>query len=488
MTQEVHTRPLPPNGAPTAAAADPTLIDRVDRVLEGLWHFLSSMRVAMVIMLAIAALGVIGSLVIQAPPGTLDNASAKTTWLDEIRPKYGGWTNILDTLQVFQIFNSIYFRVLVAGLTISLVACSVHRIPGIWRTATKPRVDVGPAFFQHAPQHEAIVARRTADETRSIVERVFRERRYRTLVGGDDEISLYADRFRWVPIAGLVGHLSLVVILAGGIVGAMFGYRDAGFTISEGQTLPVAAEPGLSLQLIDFTDRYDTVTGSPIDYASQIVVFKDGAEIDRHTVRVNDPYRYGATSVYQAFFGAAAVVTVKDAAGNTLLSEGVPMAWRTTADNRPVGSITIPGASNVIWIVGTLGGGDSMIKPGQVQVELYSAGSAAQIASGVVDQGVATTFGDLTVTFERETQFTGFNIARDPGVMLIWLGSALLFLGFVVRFTVPHKRVWARIVGRPNGGAVVAMAGLGGRDVAGGSDFDTLVNDVRAALQAPAQS
>ncbi|MDP2350942.1 MAG: cytochrome c biogenesis protein ResB, partial [Chloroflexota bacterium] len=435
-----------------------------------------------------AALGVLGSLVIQAPTGVLDDAAAKTSWLAEVRPKFGGWTNVLDTLQIFQIFNSLYFRILVAALTISLIACSVHRIPGIWRTATKPRIDVGPQFFEHAPQREAIVVRRTAAETQAIVEGVLRARRYRTQVMGDETVSLYGDRFRWIPIAGLVGHLSLVVILAGGIVGTMFGFRDSGFTIAEGQTRAVAAEPGLSIELLDFTDRYDTVTGSPIDYASQIVVFKDGAEIDRHTVRVNDPYRYGATSIYQAFFGAAAVVTIKDAAGNTLLDEGVPLAWRTTADNRPVGSITVPGVNNVIWLVGTLGSGDKMIKPGQIQVELYAPGGSSQIAADVVDQGVATQFGDLTITFERESQFTGLNVARDPGVMLIWLGSALLFLGFVIRFTVPHKRVWARIVGRPNGGAVLAMAGLGSRNVAGADDFDNLVNDMRTALLAPAQS
>ena len=289
MTEEVHSRPLPPNGAPAAAAVGPKLMDRVDRVLEGLWHLLSSMRVAMLIMLAIAALGVLGSLVIQAPTGVIDDAAAKASWLAEVRPKFGGWTSVLDTLQVFQIFNSIYFRILVAALTISLIACSVHRIPGIWRTATKPRIDVGPQFFEHAPQREAIVVRRTADETLTIVEGVLRGRRYRTQVTADGTVSLYGDRFRWVPIAGLVGHLSLVVILAGGIIGTLYGYRAAGFTIAEGQTLAVAAEPGLSIQLLDFTDKYDTVTGSPIDYASQIVVFKDGAEIDRHTVRDNDP-------------------------------------------------------------------------------------------------------------------------------------------------------------------------------------------------------
>ena len=124
MTEEVHTRPLPPAGAPTAAAAGPTTMDRVDRALEWLWHFLTSMRVAMVLMLAIAALGVIGSLVIQARPGVVNDPAAKAGWLDEIRPKYGGWTGFLDALQLFQIFDSVLFRVLVAALTISLIACT----------------------------------------------------------------------------------------------------------------------------------------------------------------------------------------------------------------------------------------------------------------------------------------------------------------------------------------------------------------------------
>ena len=61
----------------------------------------------------------------------------------------------------------------------------------------------------------------------------------------DGTLHLYADRFRWAPFAGLIGHLSLVVILAGAIVGSTFGYRDSGFTIAEGATLPVAAEDGL---------------------------------------------------------------------------------------------------------------------------------------------------------------------------------------------------------------------------------------------------
>ncbi len=486
MTHEVNTRRLPPSAAPASKAAGPGAMDRVDALLEGLWHLLSSMRVAMVLILLLAVLGFVGSLVIQAPTGVLSDPSAKADWLNGIRPRFGAWTGIMDTLQLFQIFNSIEFRILVAALTISLIACSIHRIPGMIQTATRPHVDVGPAFFEHAPQHEAIVVRRSPAETLAVVQGLLKGKHYRTLVTDDGALHLYADRFRWAPFAGLIGHLSLVVILAGAIIGSTFGYRDSGFTIAEGSTLPVAAEPGLSIKLINFTDSYYTSTGAPEDYASQVVLYKDGQQVATHTIRVNDPLRYGDTTFYQAFFGSAAVMTVKDAKGNVLVSQGVPLAWTTQTDNRPIGSLNIPGTNYVGWVVGTLGNGDTTIQPGQMKLELYTADTGTAVASKVLDQGTPATVGDLTVTFDRESQFTGLNVARDPGVTLVWLGALLLLVGFVIRFTIPHKRLWARITTRPNG-AVLGLAALGNREAVLATEFDNLVNDIRAALQAPAR-
>ncbi len=242
MTHEVNSRPLPPAAAPApAAAAGPSAMDRVDGALEGLWHLLSSMRVAIVIMLGIAILGVIGSLLMQMPAEAIADPARRSVWLDGVRPRYGGWTDVFNSLQLFEVFSSILFRILVAALTISLIACSIHRIPGVIRTARNPRIDVGPAFFEHAPQHEAIVARRSAAETLGIVEGVFRGRRYRVLSTDDGTVHLYADRFRWAPVSGIVGHLSLVLIMLGAIVGGMYGYRNPQFMVSEGETLPVAA-------------------------------------------------------------------------------------------------------------------------------------------------------------------------------------------------------------------------------------------------------
>ncbi len=487
MTQEVERRSLPPASQTTPAVAGPSVMDRVDWGLEALWHFLSSMRVAMVIMLAIAVLGVLGSLLMQIPRDVVGDAQREALWVDSVRPRYGGWTDVLSTLGLFNVFNSILFRILAAALTISLIACSIHRIPGIVRTIAHPRVDVGPAFFEHAPQHEAIVARRSVEDTAAMVAGVLRQRRYRTLSTEDGTVHLYADRFRWAPFAGLVAHLSIVLIIAGAIIGGMYGYRNPEFMVTEGQTLAVAAEPGLSIQLLDFTDKYDPTTGAPIDYASTIAVFKDGTQIDNHVVRVNDPYRYGGLTFYQAFFGPAVLVTVKDAEGQVLLeSTGVPLAYSDDNGAR-YGVVPIPNSSYTAEIEATTGNDDPAIKPGQVKFGIYTSGATSFTDAQVIDQGTPTPVGDLTVTFERETQFTGLNVARDPGVPLIWIGATLLFLGFVIRFTIPHKRLWARISSRPNGGAVVGVATLTQKDVAAGTEFEQIVSDIRAALSAPAR-
>jgi cytochrome c biogenesis protein len=168
-------------------------------------------------------------------------------------------------------------------------------------------------------------------------------------------------------------------------------------------------------------------------------------------------------------------------------STGVPLAY-STSDGARYGILPIPNTPYNAEIQATTGGSDPFIKPGQVQFGIYTSGASSFADAAVIDQGTPAQVGDLTVTFERESQFTGLNVARDPGVPLIWIGSALLFIGFLIRFMVPHKRIWARIVSRPNGGAVVGLATLAQKDVTAGTEFEHLVSDIRAALSAPTKA
>jgi cytochrome c biogenesis protein len=478
---QIVNPPMP--GWPMAAR----LTSGVDRALEHVWHSMLSMRTAALLMLALAALGLVGALVTQAPPEVLQDPRAKAAWIAQVRPTYGGWTDVLDALQLFQVFSSGLFRLIVVALGLSLIACSIRRAPGAWRIVTRPRIDVGRAFFEHAPQRGTLVVRRRPAATLAAVRAVLDDHHYRTLITEDSVIHVYAERFRWSQLAGLVGHLSLVVILAGGVIGATFGYRNDSFTVADGSTRPVAAESGLSLKLVSFTDSYDAATGVPDDYASQVVLYDNGREVTRHTIRVNDPLRYRDVTFYQSFFGSAAVVTVSDAHGQ-LVSEGVPLAWRSAVDGRPSGAFSIPGTNYVGWVTGTLGSGDTLVQPGQVDLRLFTADGGQPVAERLLDQGSPSQVGDLTVTFDRESQFAGLIVSRDPGVYLVLLGAILLFGGFGLRLLLPHRRLWARIAPGAHGGAVLAMASLRGRDATLGTEFERIVTDIRTALTASAPS
>jgi cytochrome c biogenesis protein len=483
MTHTTQTEKLA--GGPPVAAERP---GSVDSALERLWSFLTSMKLALILMLAFAALTLVGALVIQAPAGVMDDPQAKAEWLAGIRPRFGGWTDLLDRLQVFTVFTSIWLRVIGALLAASLIACTVQRIPGTWRTMTKPHVNVGPAFFEHAPQHEAMTFHRAPAEVLETTRAVFRRHHYRTLTEDDGSVHLYFDRNRWAPWSGLIAHAAVVVILGGAMVGSMLGFRDGQFMLAEGATSAIPKIAGATITLNTFKDTYNTTTGAPLDYVSNVTVTQDGQPVLTQDVRVNEPLRYNGVSFYQAFFGPAAVVTVKDGEGAVLYSQGVPLAWEASNGGNKVGSFTLPDRDLVVWVVATTGADDPSVKPGQVAVELYKASTGEAVTQKSIDQGVATTIEGLSFTFDREAKYTGLSVASDPGTPIVWLGCFLLVAGFAVRLYVPYRRAWGRLTARPDGGTSLSIAAVGRKDTGFDEEFTTIVTDIRQALAAQAQS
>jgi cytochrome c biogenesis protein len=485
MAQNVTTNELAGGSVPAPTAER---MNSVDSALDRLWHFLTSMKLAMVLMLVFAALGLVGTLVIQAPVGVMDDPQAKAEWLASIRPKFGGWTDLMDRLQFFEMFTSVWLRAVGALLAASLVACTVHRIPGTWRTMRHPHVAVGPAFFEHAPQHEAMTFHREPDQVLVEATGVFKRHHYRTVTENDGTVHLYAVRNNWAPWAGLVAHISIVVILAGAMVGSMWGFRDSQFMLAEGATSAVPTVAGATITLNSFKDTYNTTTGAPLDYVSDVTVKQDGQAVLQQQVRVNEPLRYKGISFYQAFFGPAVVLTVKDAEGATVFSEGVPLAWTANNGGNKVGSFTLPDQNLTVWVVATTGPNDPDIKPGQVAVELYKSDTGDAVIQKSIDQGAATEIEGLTYTFDREAKFTGLSVANDPGTPLVWLGCILLVVGFVIRLYVPYRRVWGLLVARPGGGTSLSIAAVGRRDTGFDTEFTTIVTEIRQALTAKAQS
>ena len=454
-------------------------------LLGRVWRFFISVRLALVLILVLAAAVLAGTLLDQAPPSVIADPATYQQWLDRAETKYGYWTKVFDFLQLFNVFHSFWFKAIIALLTANIIICTVNRWKGIRTTVFQPRVRMTETFFQHARYNASLEAAMPVQTAAERLKRSLSRSHYRVRTDADAQsIAVYADRNRFSKFGTFLSHLSLVLILAGTVIGGMWGFKDPEFVVPEGTIRELGLGTDISVKLEHFTDEY-YLEGPPKDFRSDIVIYEGGREVKRGTTRVNSPVSYKGIKFHQAFFGQTAVMAVKDESGAVVYSEGVPLAWQTREGSRPVGSFDVPESSRTVYVIGPISGeNDPLVPAGEMRVEVYRKDSGSLVAVENVTQGTPEDVGGLNVTFVRETRFTGLKVVKDPGANLIWVASTLMVIGLVMLFYFPHRRLWALCKPRPDGTAEVRLGMTAQRDISLDQEFKRLRDRVERALGA----
>ena len=340
---------------------------------------------------------------------------------------------------------------------------------------------MGETFFTHAPLKATVLASAGPDTAIDDVRTVLKSHRFRTITDpGDDEVNLYADRFRWGPFGTVIAHVSFVIILVGFFLSATTGFKNTNFVAPVGSTVQVGNGTGLSVKAMSFNDAYYE-NGSPKDYVSDLIVYKNGVQVDRQMVRVNQPLKQDGVSFYQSFFGEAAAIQVKDSAGKTIYGDAVALTFTSDDGAHSIGQFRIKAKGLTVEVaVAASGKPDPKIKAGQVQLEIHQAGKNDPIATQVVDQGKPATIAGASYTFQRTLPYTGLIVAHDPGANFVWVGSVLLVCGLFLVFFFPHRRIWVR-VRKTSGGSEILCASTMKRDAAFTPQFNQLVTDIQLA-------
>jgi cytochrome c biogenesis protein len=82
----------------------------------------------------------------------------------------------------------------------------------------------------------------------------------------------------------------------------------------------------------------------------------------------------------------------------------------------------------------------------------------------------------------QQRYYTGLQVAKDPGVWVVWLGCALMVVGSMVAFFLSHRRIWVTIqpVGKQVG---VKIGGAAHRNQPGFElFFDELKKNLKSEL------
>ncbi|EOM77184.1 cytochrome c biogenesis protein ResB [Rhodococcus rhodnii] len=343
------------------------------------WRSLTSMRTALVLLFLLALAAIPGALV---PQRSLNEQ--KVDEYIQARPTLGP---IMDRLQLFDVFGSVWFTAIYILLFVSLVGCILPRCVEHAKSLRTPPV-AAPRNLARLPHHREGDVAASPEDYAAHVKSSLRGWRTETRVGGprakyDDEITVSAEKGYLREVGNLVFHISLVGLLVAIGAGQMFGYEGNRIVVANGEDSFCTASPAtfdsfragllvdgtammpLCVAVDDFSADY-LDTGQAEMFRSHIR-YQAGDDIESNTWReteiaVNHPLRVESDRLYLQGHGYAPTFTVTFPNGEsrtetiqwqpedatTFLSSGAmrfdpPPGMYDTEEERRAGQIAIEG-------------------------------------------------------------------------------------------------------------------------------------------------
>jgi cytochrome c biogenesis protein len=389
---------------------------------------LANLQLAIVLLLIIAVFSIAGTVIEQG-----ESLEFYQQNYPEHPALFGFLTwKVLLTVGLDHVYRTWWYLALLILFGSSLMACTVKRQWPAWKWFTRDqKLYSKPQQFQKF----ALSAELPAASIEPLLQQL-KARKYRIV---HDSNRIYARKGILGRLAPIVVHISMIIILLGGLMGALTGFI-AQEMVPSGNTFKIEnvtdAGPWAGPQIPkDWSVRInrfwiDYLPTGEIDqfYSDMSILDKDDQEVDRKTIHVNEPMHHKGVTMYQASWSVAGV-TVKL---NNSPELAFPMALLKVPNGRLWGAWlpTKPDLSDGVSLV---------VKDLQGLVLVYDK-SGKLIAT--VRKGMATEIREgLRLSIVDVVGSTGLQIKADPGVPVVYLGFGLMMLSTLMSY-ISHSQVW----------------------------------------------
>jgi len=388
---------------------------------------LADLRLAILLLLAIAIFSIAGTVIEQGQPPAFYQAN-----YPEDPALFGFLTwKVLLGAGLDHVYRTWWFLALLILFGASLTACTFTRqFPALgaarrWQFYTQPR------------QFQKLALSTELDGSLEALSQLLAEHRYKIF---RDQNRLYARKGIAGRIGPIVVHASMILILLGAIWGSMTGFM-AQEMVPSGETFQIRnileagpwAGPQLPKDWSVHVNRFwiDYTPTGVIDqfYSDLSVLDHQGQEVKRQTIHVNQPLKYRGVSLYQADWAVAAVQIQLN---NSPILQ-LPMAQVNTGSGGRLWGTWIPTKPD-------LSAGVSLVAR-DLQGMLLIYDTAGNLMT-TVRTGMATEVNGVTLKIVDLIGSTGLQIKADPGIPLIYTGFGLLMVGVVMSY-VSHSQIWA---------------------------------------------
>lgn len=457
-----------------------------------IWNIFSSIRLTLVLLIILAVTSIFGTIIPQQE-GAMEFAKSLSPWVERL----------FSSLQLFDMYHSLWFRMIIALLVLNLVVCSINRLPTTLRLfRTLPRPDRSKPF-ENLPSQRSFSVEGEIGQVAAPIAEVIRNH-YRNMMKKNTEKGdfLYGEKGRYSRFGVYLIHLSILFILIGAIIGSLFGFK-AYVNIAEGETVETAAlrkvrghkhkNLGFGVHCEKFTvDFYDS--GTPKEYRSDLIFIDNGKVLKKGSLLVNHPITFRGITFYQSSYGTTPGERVRLKISRHL-DESETTALEIEAGYR----LQLPGNEGLFQVIdvhenlkGIMGPAALIsIKPLQgeeirfwVFKNLETLRERFPKAMLQAPMFNASAFKPYTFYLDgiESKYYTGLQVNRDPGVPFVWTGFFMIMIGLFITFFTSHRRVWVRVT-KEEGKIRISVAGSANKNPVGMErELDQLTHKLQTQL------
>jgi cytochrome c biogenesis protein len=456
-----------------------------------IWRLFSSVKLTIVLLIILAVTSIFGTVIPQ-------NESA----LDFIQRINPGMARFFDSLQLFDMYHSTWFRLIIFILAVNLIVCSLNRLPVTLKLFRMvPRPDRSRPF-KDISQDRQISVERYFQGVESNVSDIMKNRYGKIEIKKNTEGTFfYGEKGKYSLFGVYIVHLSVLFILIGAIIGSSLGFKGY-VEIPDGEQTNIIflrggkeghqhKDLGFSVRCDkSFIDHYED--GTTKEYRSELSFIENTETVKKGDILVNHPMSFKGIRFYLSNYSVISGDMVRIRLFNSESNESssleikkgeiIPLSkdgaqFRVTnVDNNLKGmmgpaifvSIKTDEGEMGFWILKNIDilkkrFPEEMFKSPRLNPSSFS-----------------------PYTFHLDGIQTRYKVAmqvnKDPGVPFVWTGFVLIMVGLIMTFFTSHKRIWVRVLKEEKGG-VIHVAGKTNKNPVGlENELDHLLQKLKYVL------
>ncbi|EIM64633.1 ResB protein required for cytochrome c biosynthesis [Desulfobacter postgatei 2ac9] len=436
------------------------VLKQKDSFADQLWMFFASVKLTVYTLVLLALTSIIGTVVLQ-------NGTPEA-----YMRLYGpGLYNMIQVLDLDRMYQAWWYLLLMVVLCVNIVVCSVDRLSVTWKIIFPKNISVNPERFEKTKNRQQFECQLSMDRFAREAKQMLAARAGKVIEKTSETgLILYAEKGRWSRLGVYVVHSSVLMLLAGALIGSALGFK-ANLRLDEGQTADTVFDTHTRLPIkLPFTVRCNSFqvkfydTGAPDEFKSSLTILENNQESFTEDILVNHPLRYKGINIFQASYGAT-----------------TPDEARFEITDSETGTVEIHTIKNG-GVVSLPAGAGNFIFEGFVPHYDFNGHNLGEAFIGRLDtidgRNVQIVLPTKFPTFDKmrkgrftvevkswdQAYYTGLQVTKDPGVPFVYTGFLLMIIGCWVTFFVSHQSVCIGLEQTGSGSTRVWVAGRANRN------------------------